>query len=183
MKRLVLLTAAVVAVAALAAGAALAGNVATSATVSGTPGVGLNLPASVSFGSTMLDGTDQTLTTTASIDVADATGSGNGWHITATSTHLSNGTVSLADTATTITGASAACKSGYTCTVPTNSITYPLTLPAGATAPAAVSVFSAAANSGMGDSTVSLSLSLAIPGNSMAGSYSGTDTLAGVSTP
>jgi hypothetical protein len=57
-----------------------------------------------------------TMTTTANtLTVTDATGSGNGWRITASA---SGGTADL-------TGYTAACATGSTCTLPVSSIDYP----------------------------------------------------------
>jgi hypothetical protein len=57
-----------------------------------------------------------TMTTTAnSLTVTDATGSGNGWRVTASAT---GGTAEL-------TGFTAACAPGSTCTLPVSSIGYP----------------------------------------------------------
>src|ERR1700688_4717029 len=76
---------------------------ATSATATlsaGTFGFINSTPASVSFAGT-LTGVDQTLSTTQAFDVGDATGSGAGWNITATSTTFTSGTHTLATGATT----------------------------------------------------------------------------------
>src|SRR5207253_2117558 len=99
-----------------------------------------------------LNGTDQTPTYTLPITVTDTRGTGAGWNLTITSTTFSTGGGSphtLATTASSITGVTATCAGG-TCTNPTNSITYPLTVPAGSTAPAAVKAYNAAVNTGLG---------------------------------
>lgn len=143
---------------------------------SGTPGF-----------SVTLNGTDQTATSSAmTLDANDPTGTGAGWNLTITSTQFSTGGATpktLATTATTITGVASACKQG-TCTLPTNAITYSaLTVPAGATAPTAVKFFNAAANSGMGEFTITPTFSISIPANAYAGTYSSTVTLSIVSAP
>lgn len=134
-----------------------------------------------------LNGLDQTATFTQSLDVGDATGSGAGWNITATSTTFSTGGGSphtLATTATTLGAApAAACDSGATCTLATNGITYPYTLPAGSTAPTATKVFNAALNTGMGNQTVTPTWRLAVPANTYAGTYTSTWTISLVSGP
>jgi hypothetical protein len=76
-----------------------------------------------------------------------------------------------------------ACVAGGTCTNPTNAITYPLTVPAGATAPTAVKLFNAALNTGLGRFTITPSINVTIPGNSFAGAYASTLTIAAVSGP
>lgn len=136
--------------------------------------------------SVTLNGTDQTVTYTLAITATDATGSGNGWNLTITSTQVSTGggtPKTLSTTASTITGVTAVCVGGSTCTNPTNSVTYPLTVPAGSTAPTAVEFFNAAVNSGMGKFTVTPTVSIAIPAHTFAGTYTSTITLAAVSGP
>ena len=65
----------------------------------------------------------------------------------------------------------------------TNGVSYPYALPAGATAPTATKIFSAAANTGLGNQTVTVVLQLAIPASTFAGSYSSTWTFTLVSGP
>lgn len=133
-----------------------------------------------------LNGTDQLLTYTMAISVDDATGTGNGWNLTITSTQFSTGGTTpstLSTTASTITGVTSVCVANTTCTDPTNTVTYPLALPAGATAPTAVKLFNAAANTGMGSFTVTPTVSVSVPANAYAGKYSSTVTLAIVSGP
>jgi hypothetical protein len=137
----------------------------------------------VSFSAT-LGGADQTVTSNQGIDVSDATGSGTGWNLTATSTTFTTGTHSLSTSATTVSSApSVACDAGTTCTTATNSVTYPYSLPAATTAPTATKLYNAAANTGMGNQTVTVAWKLAVPGNAYAGSYTSTWTLSLVSGP
>ena len=91
--------------------------------------------------------------------------------------------VPLASSASSITGVTSACVAGGTCTNPTNSLSYSIGVPAAATAPAAVKFFNAAANTGMGRFTITPTIQVAIPGNSFAGSYTSTVTVAVVSGP
>ena len=140
--------------------------------------------------SVTLNGLDQTVSYTLPITVVDATGTGNGWNLTITSTAFSTGGESphtLADDASRITSVSSACAvSGTTCTdTNDNSVSYPLALPAGATAPTAVKFFSTAADSGMGKFTITPTVSLAVPANVYASNsgYSSTITVAVVSGP
>jgi len=65
----------------------------------------------------------------------------------------------------------------------TNSVSYPYTLPAAATAPTATKILSSAANTGLGNQTLTLVFSLAIPANAFAGSYASTWTYTLVSGP
>jgi len=137
----------------------------------------------VSFSAT-LNGLDQTISSTQALDISDATGSGAGWDVTATSTTFTAGAKTLSTAATTLTAAPAdACDGGATCTLATNSITYPYTLPAAATAPTATKLFNGAANSGMGNQTVTPSWKLSIPASTLAGTYTSTWTISLVSGP
>ncbi len=139
---------------------------------------GLNLtpPSSLSFPSTALNGKNQTLTTTAPVSVDDETASGAGWNLTATSTTFTtSGAKTLPTTAATVTAVASAAGTGN-CTAAANSIAYPVTIPAAATAPAAVKIFDSAAATGGGPLNLTLSLSLAVPSKAVVGSYSSTWT-------
>ena len=70
-----------------------------------------------------------------------------------------------------------------TCTSPTNAITYALAVPAGAGPPTAVKLFNAAAATGMGGFAITPTMQVAVPANTLAGSYTSTVTLAIVSGP
>src|SRR5450755_4414434 len=119
-----------------------------------------------------LNGLDQTLTVAMPIDISDSTGSGAGWNVTVTSTAFTTGSWSLANTASTVTAISASCHTNSTCTLPTNAIKYPLTIPADATAPGAVKLFNAARDTGMGQVDLTPTIVVAIPANVYAGIYS-----------
>jgi hypothetical protein len=176
-------TAVIAAIALAAAATASAANVTATATVNaGT----LTLSTTASPGvSVTLDGTDQTPSYTLPMTVNDATGSGTGWNVTITSTTFSTGGGSphlLSTSASTATAVSSTCATG-TCTNPSNSISYPLAVPAGSSAPTAVKLFNAAATSGMGKFTVTPTVGVAIPANTYAGTYQSTVTVAVVSGP
>jgi hypothetical protein len=81
-----------------------------------------------------------------------------------------------------MTGVTSVCAGG-TCTNPTNSIGYPLGVPAGAGPPAAVKLYNAAVNTGMGSFTVTPTVQVSIPANTYAGTYTSTVTVAVVSGP
>ena len=159
---------------------------ATTATATITAGTlaFVSAPPNVSFTAT-LNGLNQTVTATQALDVSDATGSGAGWNLTATSTTFATGGgPTLATTSTTVqSGPTRACDSGSTCTLATNSVTYPYTLPAGASAPTATKVFNAAANSGEGNQTVTVTWSLAVPATAVPGTYTSTWTISLASGP
>jgi hypothetical protein len=145
-----------------------------SESISSTPSLGVRL-----------DGTDQTPTYTMDIATSDQTGSGSGWNLTITSTTFSTDDKrpkTLPDTASQVTDVTSTCAGG-TCTDPKNSVSYPLPVPAGPTAPAAVELFNAEADTGMGDFTVTPTVGVTIPANSYEGTYTSTITLAVVSGP
>ena len=142
----------------------------------------LTPPTTVTFPSTALNGIDKTTTATAAFAPNDQTNSGSGWNVTGTSTTFTTGTRTLPTTATQIIAASAATAS-QNCSLPTKSVTYPVTLPAAATAPAAVKIYNAAANTGSGPSTVTLTLVLSIPAKTYTGTYTSTWTFTIASGP
>jgi WxL domain surface cell wall-binding len=179
---------AVAVLAVVAAGVAAVGAWADTAPVTGTLSAGTlseSTSATPSF-SVTLNGSDQTASYTLPITLIDSRGSGAGWNLTVTSTQFSTGGGSpktLPTDASNITGVSAACNSGGSCTNPTNSVTYPLGLPAGATPPTAVKFINAATNTGMGKFTITPTVQVTVLGNAFAGTYTSTITLAVVSGP
>lgn len=130
-------------------------------------------PPNVTFPNTTLNGLLQSLPATQPIEVGDATGSGAGWNITATSTTFTSGSHTLPTSATTIATAPAlACASGAAgCVTATTTVSYPYSLPAASTAPTATKMFNAAANTGMGDQTVTPTWKLEVPPATYAGTY------------
>ena len=85
-------------------------------------------------------------------------------------------------TATTVTAAPTdACDA--TCTLATNGVGYPYTVPAATTAPTATKLFNAASASGLGNQTVTPTFKVTVPAKSYAGSYSSTWTLTVASGP
>ena len=109
-----------------------------------------------------------------------------GWHITATSTTFKGNTTlrTLPTTASTITSFpdSVGCTQAN-CTDTTNSLTYPITIPAATVAPAPVTAFNATAPSGAGGNTVTMQVSVGIPANTFADVYASTLTLAIIEGP
>jgi len=185
-RRLVwLVTVGAAALAVAAATLAVAGPAGTAtgtATISAGSLAFVSMPANVIFAAT-LSGLDQTSTDNEAIDVGDA-GSGTGWNLTATATTFATGTQSLATSATTVTAAPTdSCDASATCTVATNAITYPYTLPAATTAPTATKLFNSAVNTGMGNQTVTPTWKLSIPASTFAGTYISTWTISLVSAP
>jgi len=85
--------------------------------------------------------------------------------------------------ASTVTAVASACANGGLCTNPTNSVTYPVAVPAGAGPPTAVKFYNAAAATGKGLFTVTPTVSVLVPQNSFAGTYTSTLTISVVSGP
>lgn len=175
----------------LIAGAALAAFPATSlgatATATGTlSGSTLSLTTSATPSFTAdLDSGDSTPTFQVPLTIQDTRGTGTGWNATITSTQYKTGGGSpstLATNSSTLTGVTSVCASG-TCTNPTNAITYPIAVPAGATAPTAVKFFNAAASTGMGKFTNTPTIGVFVPQSSLAGTYTSTLTISIVSGP
>ena len=143
-------------------------------------------PANLTFPALSLDGSNQSTTADLALDIADATGSGAGWNVTITSTQFSSGSSTLPASATSVDAPpSASCDQNASCTpaTPSGDVAYPVTVPAGSTAPVATRLYSAAAGSGMGDQTFSPAFILAVPANAAAGAYSSDWTLSLVSGP
>ena len=148
-------------------------------------------PASVTATAVTLNGTNLTSTYTLGIAVSDDTGTGTGWNLTITSTQFSTGgscgaghTLPSGSSTSTITGVASAVNGAGTYTNPGNNISNTaLGVPAACPAPTAVKFFNATANTGMGHFTISPTVSVAIPANSYAGTYSSTVILGVVSGP
>jgi hypothetical protein len=159
-----------------------AGTVTATATLTGGGALALTNGATASF-SDVLDGTDQSVTYTLPLTLNDLRASGAGWNLTMTSTTFTNGARTLATNASSVSAATSACVAGGSCINPTNSIGYPLTIPAAATAPAPVKFFNAALFTGLGRFTITPTINVTIPGNSYLGTYTSTLTVAAVSGP
>jgi hypothetical protein len=129
------------------------------------------------FPGVTLNAYNRTTSATVAITADDETGSGSGWNLNATSTTFSDGSGhTLPTTATTLTAGSATAPSGN-CSLPANSTTYPVTLPAGASPPTAVRLFNSAAGTGSGPTSLSLTATVAVPARAHAASYSSTWTV------
>ena len=163
---------------------ALGASVTATGTLTGST-LSLSTSATPSF-SANLDLGDSTPTYTVPLTIQDTRGSGAGWNATITSTQFTTGGGSphtLSTTASSLTGVTSSCVGGSTCTNPTNSVTYPVGVPAASSPPTAVKYFNAALNTGAGQFTNTPTISVAVAANSYAGSYSSTLTLAAVSGP
>jgi hypothetical protein len=168
--------------AAYAATAAYA--VGVTGTITGGAALSVTSSASPSF-SVTLNGSDQTPTYGLPFTAVDPRGSGAGWNLTITSTQFKDGSGhTLPTTASQITNLTSGCTSGSTCTGPSNSVTWSgLTIPAASTAPAAVKFFDAAANSGLGSVDFNMTVTVTVPANTYAGTYSSTVTLSMITGP
>jgi hypothetical protein len=176
MKRIVI-TLAIAVLALAAATAALAGTLTTTATVAGTAGISLNLPANPTITDT-LDGTDQTATYAPVLGLVDARGGGAGWNIQISATAFTDG-ASHTLAQGTVASVAQACTAGSTCTLATSTgISYPLTI---STTPG--KLFSAALTTGLGKLNITPTINVAIPGNAYAGSYTSIVTLAATTGP
>jgi hypothetical protein len=139
--------------------------------------------AAPSFSANLNTG-DQTPTYTALLTVNDTRTSGSvGWNLTITSTQFTTGTKTLATNASTVTGVTSTCANGGICTNPTNSISYPVSVPAAPTPPTATKIYNAASATGIGTFSITPTVGVFVPQNSFAGSYSSTLTIALVSGP
>ena len=181
------------AIALLVAAAALLAVTASHAatvTVNGTVTAGSTLSASGNGTPTFsltLNGDDQTTTYSLPVQVVDARGLavGGGWNLTVTSTQFGDGSGhTIPASASTITGVTSGCATGSTCTLPTNNISNSnLALPAGSGPPTAVKYFNAANATGLGRINVNATVSVVVPANTIAATYSSTITVSAVSGP
>jgi hypothetical protein len=153
-------------------------------------GGSLSLDSATSFALTgiTLDGTDKTTSGSFAIDLKDLTGTGTGWHVTIATTPFTttNGVVTdtLTNTAAYISNVAMICDNPgtQTCTNPTNNITVDdstnrLILDGTET------LYNAAANTGMGDFTLTPTFKLNLPADAYAGTYQSTLTVSVISGP
>ena len=161
-------------------GEAVAGNVTTTGGVKAGPLTLTNAPT-MSL-TTTLDGSDLVVTgSLGDSTVIDATGSGAGWRLTIAGTTFKNAAgKALPSDALTISGVTVVKNSGK---APTNTTSYPVTVPTADSAPPAVKFAAAAADSGMGKFTVTPSIALAVPADAYAGDYGSTLTISIVAGP
>ena len=136
----------------------------------------LSTPSTVALPAVTLNGKDKSVTATGVLTPNDQTNSGAGWNIGGTSTTFTNASnQTLPTTATQVTAASKAAAT-QNCSLPTNSISYPVTLPAAATAPPAIKLYNAAVGTGAGPTNVTLTFKTTIPADAFKGSYTATWT-------
>jgi hypothetical protein len=184
---------------AAACGGAVAAG--TSCTLTGTVTLSagsltLTSPSSLAW-TGALTGSDQSLVDTVSGDqqytVDDATGSGAGWHVTTSATTFTNGSHTFANTGTFVTngsvtsitasGAPTATCTG-TCTLPTNTTTYPVAITTAASSPTPAVIYDTATATGLGQIIIGGSAQpnpvgwwVNVPASASAGSYTSTITM------
>jgi hypothetical protein len=179
MNRLLGLIVLVIAAAGACAGSAQASTTASVMLNAGALSFVNGTPAStLTFPTTTLNGANRTLTATLAFDVSDATGSGAGWNVTATSTQFTSGSKTLPAAATTIqTAPSLVCDLlPIFCTLASTVVSYPYTLPAATVAPAATPIYDAVANTGLGAQTFTTTWTLAVPAGVFASATPYTST-------
>jgi hypothetical protein len=182
----------------------------TACTITGTLVVtagALTLTAPPALGwSETINGADQTLFDPTIADqtytVDDATGSAPGWHVTVAATQFTStgtGTQPLADagtfstngsigTMTSATAPTAACGGGSTCTLPTDTTTYPVAITTGA-AVTPVNIYDASVLTGLGTIVIGspganpVGWWINVPSNTIQGTYTSTVSLELVSGP
>ena len=160
-----------------------AGNVELRVTLTGGGSLSLTHTAVLSTGAS-LNGLNQELHYSVPLTVTDTRSSGVGWNITLTSTSLHDSSGNgFAPNASSIMSTRVQCLDPGGCTSPRNLIDYPLTMPADMPAPAPIKIFNADQNSGLGQFSVTPTVSVTIPGNARAGNYVSDLAVAIVSGP
>ncbi|MEW6283530.1 MAG: WxL domain-containing protein [Candidatus Eremiobacterota bacterium] len=138
---------------------------------------------SVTFAPLTLNGLDQaaTCTSTPTLTLTDARGSGSGWNVTLSATNFTSGGNSILASGFTFTG-----PGGTVTTVAGNAPPTQSTVVAQALSPGGFKVLSAAANTGMGRYTytpATAQFGLTVPASTFAGNYSSTMTFTIASGP
>jgi hypothetical protein len=133
--------------------------------------------------------------------VDDATGSGGGWHVTTSATQFTTGggsPLTLGNTGTfstngstssiaSTTAPSPACSTLSTCTLPTNTMSYPVAITTAASAPTPATIYDTSLGTGLGSITIGTTNPvgwwLYVPASTAPGTYTSTVTMAIVSGP
>jgi hypothetical protein len=134
--------------------------------------------------SAQLNGTDLNKSFTLPINITDATGTGNGWNITISESNFAGtiaGTPVTLGIDPSVSGEGNSCGAGATCTLASNSVTYPLTVPLAGTP--ATKLINAAVNSGLASISSTGTLNITIPANTKVATYTSTITIAVISGP
>ncbi len=132
--------------------------------------------------SATLNGSDQAASYGTPTSVADTRDTSSGWNLTVGATEFSTGGANpstLPSDASSIVTVASACAAGP-CTTPTNGVTYPVPVTAGAQP---VKFFNAASGTGSGQFTITPTTSVQIPANADSGTYASTVTYTVASGP
>lgn len=132
-----------------------------------------------------LNSGDTTSTYSAALNTIASLSPPPGWNETITSTTFTAGTHTLPANASAINAVpTIAClTSAANCVAATNTVSYPVAIPAAATAPTAVKFLNASSGTGAGEFTVTPTVTVTVPQNAFAGSYASTVTIQIVSGP
>jgi hypothetical protein len=161
----------IITVAVVSAVPASAANATATLTGAGSPAI---LSSTTPSWSPTLDGLDHIgLSTTANVDVNDATGTGSGWNLTLSGAVLTSGSHTLVQPSTNAAATFSACDTNSTCTLPTSNtgagqVSYPFNV-----ATSAAKFYSANANTGLGRMTGTNTWLINVYANSFAGTYTG----------
>ena len=162
-------------------------DTAGSLAVTGTSGLAISAPTTLSFTGVTLDGLQHTTTNAAhsfGVDVTDATGLAGGWNVSLAATTFTSGSNTLANAGTlSVTGVTPSdLSSPASGTMPTSTITptsgSPVAVTTAATSPTAAPMYNAGAGTGIGSFGLDTQLSLYLPASTVAGTYTSTITVA-----
>jgi alpha-tubulin suppressor-like RCC1 family protein len=147
-------------------------------------GYSVSAPGTVTYPGITLNGANQSQTMSVAFTVGDMSNTAAGWKLQGTSTTFTNSALqTLPTTATTVTSVASTSAGSPSCSMPTNVVTYPVTLPAGGTAPPAQTIYDANTGTGAGYTDVTLNFKLAVPANAYIGTFNSTWTFSVVSGP
>jgi hypothetical protein len=170
----------------------------------GATGAGLSMSSPTAHAwSAALVGLDQQVVDTDSSHqfylISDSSGSGTGWHVTASATTFTSGTSTLPDAGTLViagsvtseaatTAPTAACAPSSTCTLPANRAVYPVVITTAVAVPAAFTIYDTSAGTGLGTIVVGSGAHpvgwwVNVPASVKAGMYTSTVTLEAFSGP
>ena len=138
----------------------------------------VSAPAARTWSAT-LNGTNRTATYNLPLTVQDSgTAPTAGWNLTIGETQYTGGGRTLPTPVSQVTAVTTTCTS---CTVnPTNSVGLPVALPV---TPGTIKFYNAAASTGLGSFTIRPTITVTVPADAFAGSYTATVTTAIVSGP
>lgn len=145
------------------------GNNACVSSINSTPTIGVTL-----------NGTDQTLVFNVLFSLNNGV-AGTTWHVTLALTQFTKAGTPTRTLPTSTNITNAVVTSSCTSNCPVNGITYPVSVTAGGSAVTFFNNTSTGGSHGVGNFTIQATFSISVPGNSYAGKYTSTVTLAFVS--